>query len=75
VIGAAPRARRVTSDRLTGSFVGAVEPNAHYRLSANVENLVLQGTADLQGYGNSQANTLVGNAGVTSWTVMPAPTP
>ena len=26
---------------------------AHFRLSANVENLVLQGSADLQGYGNS----------------------
>jgi Ca2+-binding RTX toxin-like protein len=36
---------------------------AHFQLSANVETLVLQGTADLQGYGNSQANTLYGNAG------------
>ena len=29
----------------------------------NVETLVLQGNADLQGYGNSQANTLFGNTG------------
>src|SRR5262249_30835243 len=36
---------------------------AHFRLSENVETLVLQGSADLQGYGNSQANTLFGNAG------------
>jgi Ca2+-binding RTX toxin-like protein len=36
---------------------------AHFQLSANVEMLVLQGTADLQGYGNSQANELHGNAG------------
>jgi trimeric autotransporter adhesin len=36
---------------------------AHYALSANVENLVLQGTADLQGYGNDLANVLVGNSG------------
>jgi trimeric autotransporter adhesin len=36
---------------------------AHFRLSANVETLVLQGSADLQGYGNSQANTLHGNSG------------
>ena len=36
---------------------------AHMRLSANVENLVLQGSADLQGYGNSENNVLYGNAG------------
>src|SRR5262249_56198760 len=35
----------------------------HLALSANVENLVLQGSADLQGYGNSLVNTLYGNAG------------
>ena len=36
---------------------------AHYGLAANVETLVLQGSADLQGYGNNQANTLYGNGG------------
>src|SRR4029077_2652847 len=36
---------------------------AHFQLSENVETLVLQGTADLQGYGNSQANMLFGNTG------------
>ena len=36
---------------------------AHLRLTANVETLVLQGTADLQGFGNSRANTLFGNSG------------
>ena len=36
---------------------------AHLVLSANVEILVLQGSADLQGYGNGDANTLYGNAG------------
>ena len=35
----------------------------HYTLSANVENLILQGTADLQGYGNSLSNSIYGNAG------------
>ena len=35
----------------------------HYTLSANVENLILQGSADLQGYGNSGANVIYGNAG------------
>ena len=33
------------------------------RLSANVETLVLQGSADLQGYGNSLSNTIYGNTG------------
>jgi Ca2+-binding RTX toxin-like protein len=36
---------------------------ANLRLSANVETLVLQGNADLQGGGNSLANVLQGNAG------------
>ena len=36
---------------------------AHYGLAADVETLVLQGSADLQGYGNNQANTLYGNTG------------
>jgi Ca2+-binding RTX toxin-like protein len=36
---------------------------AHFQLSENVETLVLQGSGDLQGYGNSQANTLYGNTG------------
>jgi Ca2+-binding RTX toxin-like protein len=41
----------------------AVFSTAHFGLSANVETLVLQGSADLQGYGNGDANTLYGNAG------------
>jgi Ca2+-binding RTX toxin-like protein len=36
---------------------------AHFALSANVETLVLQGIADLQGYGNGLVNTLYGNSG------------
>ena len=35
----------------------------HLRLVENVENLILQGGADLQGYGNGLANILVGNTG------------
>ena len=35
----------------------------NYGLAANVENLILQGSADLQGYGNNQANVIYGNAG------------
>jgi trimeric autotransporter adhesin len=40
-----------------------VYATAHFRLSAHVENLVLQGGADLQGYGNSLGNALYGNSG------------
>src|SRR5262245_20359148 len=41
----------------------AVFSTTHYALPANVETLVLQGSADLQGYGNDLANALYGNAG------------
>ena len=34
-----------------------------YRLTANVDNLILQGGADLQGFGNSAANAIFGNTG------------
>jgi Ca2+-binding RTX toxin-like protein len=34
-----------------------------FRLSGNVDNLILQGGADLQAYGNSAVNALFGNAG------------
>jgi Ca2+-binding RTX toxin-like protein len=40
-----------------------VNASVHYRLTANVENLILVGSADLQGYGNAENNTLAGNDG------------
>jgi serralysin len=40
-----------------------VYSTVHYRLPANVESLLLLGNADLQGYGNALANTIVGNSG------------
>jgi serralysin len=46
-----------------GEGTDIVFSTAHYRLSENVETLVLQGSDDLQGYGNSDANSIVGNAG------------
>src|SRR5262245_29609621 len=47
----------------TGEGNDAVFPTAHLQLAANVEILVLQGSADLQGYGNSLANAIYGNSG------------
>src|SRR5262249_3307990 len=41
-----------------------VEASTHYRLLANLENLTLLGSADLQAYGNSAANVLTSNTGV-----------
>jgi Ca2+-binding RTX toxin-like protein len=46
-----------------GQGSDAVFATAHYGLAADVETLVLQGSADLQGYGNNQVNTIYGNAG------------
>src|SRR5262249_15020397 len=41
----------------------AIFSTVNYRLPADVETLVLQGSGDLQGYGNSQANSVYGNSG------------
>jgi Ca2+-binding RTX toxin-like protein len=46
-----------------GEGSDVVFATTHYGLAAQVETLVLQGSADLQGYGNNQANTLHGNTG------------
>src|SRR5262249_30254799 len=46
-----------------GEGTDAVFSTVHYVLPAEVETLVLQGSADLQGYGNSLANSLYGNTG------------
>jgi Ca2+-binding RTX toxin-like protein len=43
--------------------VDVVYASTHYALTANVENLTLLGSADLQGYGNGLANALIGNTG------------
>jgi Ca2+-binding RTX toxin-like protein len=46
-----------------GEGSDAVLASVNYRLTDNVETLVLQGNADLQGFGNGSANTLFGNSG------------
>ena len=46
-----------------GEGTDMVDASIHYRLGANFENLMLLGSADLQGYGNELANTLTGNDG------------
>jgi Ca2+-binding RTX toxin-like protein len=48
---------------VAGQGNDAVFSTAHYGLAADVETLVLQGSADLQGYGSNQANSIYGNAG------------
>ena len=57
-----------------GEGVDTVYSTTHFRLSDNVENLILQGTADLQGYGNEQSNAIFGSAGKTCSMAAPAPT-
>ncbi len=48
---------------LAGEGVDTVYANASFTLGSNIENLVLQGTGDFTGGGNSLDNHLVGNAG------------
>jgi trimeric autotransporter adhesin len=48
---------------VAGEGNDVVLTTANYGLAANVETLVMQGSADLQGYGSNQANVLYGNAG------------
>ncbi|OQX11774.1 MAG: hypothetical protein BWK76_18660, partial [Desulfobulbaceae bacterium A2] len=49
-----------------GEGVDTVQSNTHYTLGANLENLVLLGTAALNGTGNSLDNVLTGNSGVNT---------
>src|SRR5262249_48742604 len=48
---------------LAGQGTDLVQASIHYGLPANVENLLLTGNADLQGYGNLLVNTVTGNSG------------
>ncbi|MFN4016601.1 MAG: beta strand repeat-containing protein, partial [Reyranella sp.] len=46
-----------------GEGIDRVESSVNYILTANVENLTLTGTANIDGIGNALVNTLIGNAG------------
>jgi hypothetical protein len=46
-----------------GEGADTVRSPVHFTLPANVENLILTGVADLQGYGNGLVNALSGNSG------------
>ncbi|MGX4640269.1 beta strand repeat-containing protein [Massilia sp. SYSU DXS3249] len=48
---------------LAGGGTDTVRADTSYTLGAHLENLVLVGTADLNGTGNELANSMVGNAG------------
>jgi trimeric autotransporter adhesin len=51
-----------------GEGLDTIESSVSYALADNTEILVLTGTADLNGTGNSANNTLIGNAGINTLT-------
>ena len=53
---------------LAGGGIDTVQSGIDYVLAAEVENLVLTGTASINGGGNALANTLTGNAGANTLT-------
>ncbi len=52
-----------TVTELNGEGSDTVESSITYALGANVENLTLTGTADINATGTAQANVLIGNTG------------
>ena len=50
----------------TSTGLDLVEAGASYRLTANVENLTLTGSADINGTGNDLRNLIAGNSGANT---------
>ena len=48
---------------LPGGGFDSVKSSVSYVLSSNVENLLLTGTGDIDGFGNAENNRIVGNTG------------
>jgi Ca2+-binding RTX toxin-like protein len=46
-----------------GQGIDTVASTGPYHLGANLENLILIGSADINGYGNELSNTITGNSG------------
>ena len=57
------RRGRRRGDRARGRGHRRVQSGVSYTLGANVENLTLTGTGDINATGNALDNTLTGNAG------------
>ncbi len=55
-------AGNVTIVERAGGGTDTVESSVSYRLGANLENLVLTGIANINGFGNSLANDITGNS-------------
>ena len=53
----------INETALTGSGVDTVNSTVSYTLGANLENLRLAGTADINATGNALVNQLIGNSG------------
>jgi Ca2+-binding RTX toxin-like protein len=53
----------VSETSTVATEIDSVQSSISYTLGANVENLTLIGSADINGIGNSLSNTITGNAG------------